>query len=109
MKKIDMIRSELAKDINRSAALIAEMTDSQPQYVNMIRRRVKAEIANTTSKVLEKPKRKSSKAVGIASLYLPKPEPVKKKFYNTEHKNYYWIGAVSIVCIFAYVIWHAAQ
>jgi hypothetical protein len=102
MKKIDMIRAELANDINRSATLIAELVDCQPQYVNLIRRKIKAEIANPKAPK----KRKSPKAVGIASLYLPKPDK-KKNFYNPE--QYYLIGSVAIICIFACVIWLAMQ
>lgn len=104
MKKIDMIRAELAKDINRSATLIAELVDCQPQYVNVIRRKIKSEIANPKASK----KRKSPKAVGIASLYLPKPDK-KKSFYNPEHDQYYLIGSVAIICIFACVIWLAMQ
>jgi len=108
MNKISIIRAELAKDINRSAKLIAEQADCETQYVNMVRRKIKADLINP--KVSEKPKRKSPKAVGIASLYLPKPDvPKKKNFYNPEHDQYYLIGSAAIICIFAYVIWLAMK
>jgi hypothetical protein len=113
MKKISIIRAELAKDINANAKIVAAVANSQPQYVNMIRRRIKAELTSQPTKI----KRRALKQqidyakgmadnVGIASLN-PFDQIVpeqKSNLRDSELAKYYAI-IVAIVAVTAVMLY----
>jgi hypothetical protein len=112
MKKIAIIRAELAKDINASSKIVAVAANCQPQYVNIIRRKIKADLASPPVKKT-KPKKRVPKIdyakgvdnVGIASLNpFEKLVPEKK----SENINYYLIIS-AIVLVTAVLIYVATQ
>jgi len=117
-KKIAIIRAELAKDINGSSKAIAAIANSQPQYVNMIRRKIKAELINprkpAPSKKIVFPKspyktRVHKEQVGIASLtYRPDVHEFQKSVFTPKEVQYLLIG-VAIVATILIAVYLANQ
>ena len=104
MKKIAIIRAELAKDINESAKVIAAKANSQPQYVNVIRRKIKAELNNPQGTKRRPARGSPAPAVGIASLTPIAPTPKKNNFLDSENAKYNLIGALVLLVVVGVVI-----
>lgn len=116
MKKIAIIRAELAKDINGSSKAIATIANSQRQYVNKIRRKIKAELISSRKPAPSKkqffPKslhetRVRRERVGIASLtYRPDVHELQKSVFTPKEVQYLLIGVaiVAIILIAVYLV-----
>ena len=115
MKKIAIIRAELAKDINASAKIVATAANSQPQYVNMIRRKIKADLLSPSVKKAPKLNKRVRKmdyannaGKGIASLQpFTQAIPERRDSLRKSEEIKYYLIIAAIVVVTACLIYAA--